>query len=88
MRTSLRNIKETDDHLHGQLPPQDALLFEARLLLDAELANNLHWHQQTLGLVHQYGRNHLRSIIENVHQQLFTQTQHSGFRQKILQLFK
>lgn len=88
MRTSLNNIKETDDHLHGQLPPQDALLFEARLLLDAELADNLQWHKQTLTAVNRYGRNNLRAVIGNVHLQLFTQPVHLRFRQKIMQLFK
>ncbi|WP_374949034.1 hypothetical protein [Mucilaginibacter sp.] len=88
MRTSLLKIKEIDDHLQGQLPPQDAVLFEARLLLDAELADQLHWHKQTLAAANRYGRTNLRNLIENVHQQLFTQPAHSGFRQKILQLFK
>ena len=88
MRTSLNSTKQIDDHLHGQLPPQDAVLFEARLIIDAELADNLHWHKQTITLVNNYGRNNLRTVIENVHQQLFTQPAHLSFRQKILQLFK
>lgn len=88
MRTSLNNIKDTDDHLHGRLAPPYALLFEARLLINADLADNVHWHKQTLTIVNRYGRNNLRAVIENVHQQLFTQPAHVSFRQKILQLFK
>lgn len=88
MRTSLNNIKQTDDYLNGRLSVPEALLFEARLLTDAELADDVHWHKQTLRLVHKHGRNNLRGVIENVHQMLFTQPLHQSFKQKILQLFK
>lgn len=87
MRTSLNNIKEIDDHVLNQSAPQDALLFEAKLIIDPELKYKVMWHKQTLSIVNQYGRNNLRTIIENVHQQLFTQPEHLTFKQKILRLF-
>jgi len=87
MRTSLNNIQEVDDYVLKQSPPQDALLFEAKLIIDPELKHTVMWHRQTLNIVNQYGRNNLRSMIEKVHQQLFTHPEHQSFRQKMLRLF-
>jgi hypothetical protein len=87
MRTLLNNTKEVDDYVLNQSAPQDALLFEAKLIIDPELKYAVMWHKQTINMVNQYGRNNLRTMIENVHQQLFTQPQHQTFRQKILGLF-
>ncbi|MES2061094.1 MAG: hypothetical protein V4456_04190 [Bacteroidota bacterium] len=88
MRTSLNNIKETDDHVLGLAAPQDDLLFEARMILNPELRLDVAWHRQTLNLVQQYGRKQLRAEIQAVHNQLFTQPQHQSFRQNILRFFK
>lgn len=88
MRTLLTEIQEIDNHVQGTAAPDDALLFEAKLLLDAELPLKVQWHKQTLGLVQQYGRKNLVSIIGDVHNQLFSQPQHQGFRQKIMGLFR
>ena len=88
MRTLLTEIQQIDQHVQGTAQPDDALLFEAKLLLDAELSQKVEWHKQTLGLVQQYGRKNLVGMIRNVHTQLFTLPQHQNFRQKILRLFK
>jgi len=88
MRTSLNNIKETDDHVLGLSAPQDDLLFEAKMILNPELRLDVAWHRQTLNLVQQYGRNQLRAEIHAVHNQLFTQPQHQSFRQTVLRFFK
>jgi hypothetical protein len=88
MRTLLTEIQQIDEHVQGTAAPGEALLFEAKLLLDTELPLKVEWHKQTLGLVQQYGRKNLVSIIGNVHNQLFTLPQHQSFKQKILQLFR
>jgi len=87
MRTSLNEIKEIDDHLLKQSPPDEALLFEAKLIINPELQYRVQWQQQTLNLVQQYGRDSFRAEIEAVHQKLFSQPGHEGFRQKIMRLF-
>jgi len=84
----LNNIKQVDDHLLGKTEPDEALLFEAKLILDPELNDSVHWHKQTLSLVHQHGREGLRQQIQAVHRQLFTMPQHNSFSQMILRLFK
>ncbi|RWY50897.1 hypothetical protein [Mucilaginibacter gilvus] len=87
MRTLLTEIQHIDKHVQGTAAPDEALLFEAKLLLDAELPLKVQWHKQTIGLVQQYGRKNFVSIIGDVHNQLFTLPQHESFRQKILRLF-
>lgn len=88
MRTLLTEIQQIDQHVQGTAAPDEALLFEAKLLLDAELPLKVQWHKQTLGLVKQYGRKNLVSIIGDVHNQLFTLQKHQSFRQKIMGLFR
>jgi hypothetical protein len=87
MRTSLNEIKEIDDHVLQQALPDEALLFEAKLIINPGLKYQVMWHKQTLGLVQQYGRNQLKAEIETVHQKLFSLPKHEGFRQKIMRLF-
>lgn len=87
MRTSLNEIKEIDDHVLGQVAPDEALLFEAKLIINPSLKYKVMWHKQTLTLVQQYGRNSLKAEIETVHQKLFSLPEHEDFRQKIMRLF-
>lgn len=88
MRTSLNNIKLADDYLHMQLPAGDALLFEAIMLIDEELRENVTFQQSAHAFVQQYGRKKLKAEIETIHQKLFTQPVHSSFAQRILNIFR
>ncbi|MEK6477268.1 hypothetical protein WJR50_07030 [Catalinimonas sp. 4WD22] len=87
MRTSLNEIKAIEQHLLQEQQPEEALLFEARMMLDEGLKENVQWQQQAYQLVRAYGRKQLRAEIEAIHQQLFTQARHRSFRQKVLSLF-
>lgn len=87
MTTSLIETAQIDAYLSGIVQPGDALVFEARLLLDAELSDKLQWQQKALGLVKLYGQRQLRREIEDIHRQLFTLPEHAGFKQKIKRLF-
>lgn len=88
MRTSLTETREIEVHLQQQMQPADALVFEAKRLIDPELDQKIAWQNRTYQLVQQYGRKQLRQEIEAVHQKLFTADEHKGFRQKIFGLFK
>lgn len=87
MRTSLNEIKQIEDHLFNQVDPGEAVLLEARLILNPQFADNVKWQQQTYHLVKQYGRKKLKAELDAVHQQLFTQAVHRSFAQKIRALF-
>jgi hypothetical protein len=87
MRTSLIETRQIEAHLLQLWEPGDALVFEARLLLEPELRGKMQWQKETYNLIRQYGRHQLKQEIEAVHQQLFTEPKHAGFGQKIMRLF-
>ena len=87
MRTSLNNIAQAEQYLLKRSAPAGSLLFEAKMLINDELKNNVAAQQQVYSLVKQYGRKQLKAEIEAVHQQLFTQPGHMSFRQKIARIF-
>jgi hypothetical protein len=87
MTTSWNETKHIEAHLRGNATPGDALVFEAKLMLDNSLADKVLWQQKTYDVIQQYGRRQLKNEIEQVHQQLFAQPGHSSFAQKIKRLF-
>jgi hypothetical protein len=87
MRTSLNEIKLIDDHIFNQGTHEDALLFDAMLILNPGLSNQIMWQKKAHAMVQQYGRKKLKVEIEAVHRKLFNEPAHKTFRQKILGLF-
>ncbi|MEN0052298.1 MAG: hypothetical protein AAGC65_01450 [Mucilaginibacter sp.] len=87
MRTSLNNIAQAEQHLLQKSHAGSALLFEAKMLINDELKDNVAAQQQVYSLVRQYGRKQLIEEIETVHQQLFNEPEHLSFRQKIARIF-
>lgn len=87
MRTSLNNIFETEQYLAGQLLPEDQLVYEAKLLVDADLNEQTRWQAHTYDVIRAYGRMELKIQLEQLHQQLMTEPQHSRFRKIILNIF-
>jgi hypothetical protein len=87
MRTSLNNIKLIDDHLFNKNSVEDGLLFDALLILDPALSEQVSWQKKTHILVQQYSRKKLKGEIESAHLQLFNETAHQSFKRKILGLF-
>lgn len=87
MRTSLIETEQIEAHLLQRSDTGEALVFEAKMLLDPELKEKVQWQQKTYSLIKLYGRDQLRQEIESVHQKLFSEHQHKSFRQKIMSLF-
>jgi TorA maturation chaperone TorD len=87
MRTSLINIAQIEAHLLNRQHPGDALLFDAKLMLDHNLQADAAAQQKVYSLVQQYGRRQLKQEIEAAYQQLFTQPEHLSFKQKIARFF-
>jgi len=84
----LNKIKTIEQFLSGKLNAEEALLIEAKLLLDEELQRKICWQKEAYSVIETYGREKLRLEIEAVHQKLFTKPEHSGFKKKILRFFK
>lgn len=87
MRTSLNDIQQIDDYLLKYAGEVDTLVFEARLILQPALRENLLWQQRTYDIIRQYSRRQLKEEIAAVHQQLFTEPEHKPFRRKIMAFF-
>ncbi|WP_295792640.1 hypothetical protein [Mucilaginibacter sp.] len=87
MRTSLFETEQIEAHLLQLSAPGDALVFEAKLLLDDELNETLHWQNVAYNKIKLYGRNQLKQEIEAVHQSLFNKARHKSFSEKIRQIF-
>ncbi|WP_316833318.1 hypothetical protein [Pedobacter nutrimenti] len=87
MKTSWNELRLTEDYLLSRLPGQERVLFEARLILEPELKNDVYWQQKTCELVSTYGRQQLRKEVEQVHQQLFTAPEHTSFARRIRSFF-
>ena len=87
MRTSLNEIKLIDDHIFNKNTQEDALMFDAMLILNPGLSNQIMLQKKAHAIVQQYGRKKLKAEIEEVHRQLFSEAAHQTFRQKILGLF-
>jgi hypothetical protein len=87
MRTSLNEIKLIDGYIFNKNTVEDGLLFDAMLIINPGLNDDITWQRKTHAIVRQYGRKQLKAEIETVHRQLFTGPSHLTFRQKILGLF-
>jgi xylose isomerase len=87
MRTSLNELKQTEDFLLDTMRPEEAVVFQAKMLIDPALQRNVRMQQKVYSVIRQYGRKKLRAEIEQVHSTLFQQPQHQSFREKIYQLF-
>ena len=87
MRTSLIETQNIEANLLRLSEPGDALVFEAKLLLEPELREKTRWQQEAYRMIKLYGRDQLKREIEAIHQKLFTQSEHMSFSQKIRRLF-
>jgi hypothetical protein len=87
MKTSLTNIKETEDFLLNNLTPENRLLYQAKLLLNPILRAKTSLQQKTYVLVQLYGRRKLKSEIAAVEERIFTDAQHSSFQQNVNNIF-
>lgn len=88
MKTSWNDTRQIEKHLTGSHTPGEALLFEAKLLLDPTINDTIQFQHKTYNAICDYGRAELKKDIEFVHEQLFNSPQQSSFSQKIKQLFK
>lgn len=87
MMTSWNETKQIEAHLFKTANTGSALVFEACLILDNELADKVMWQQKAYHIIQQYSRRQLKKEIELVHQKLFTQPEHTSFSQQIRRLF-
>ena len=88
MRTSLNNIKIIDDYLLGRMAPEDLPLFEANMLLNSDLSDDVKYQQSTYSIIRQYSRQNIKSEIKAIQETLAKAPEHVGFMRSIGNLFK
>lgn len=88
MKTSLNELKQIDDYIMHKMNAEEVCLFQARLILQAELKEQLFWQQRSYEIIRQYGRRQLKLEIEQLHDKIFQSTEYEGFRNKVLRLFQ
>ncbi len=87
MKTLWNETRQIDRHIAGAMDKGNALVFEAKLLLDPDLGDKVLWQRKTHAIIKQYGRRQLKNELEAIHQKLFTSPEHQSFSQKIRRLF-
>lgn len=88
MRTSLNKLQDIEGFVLKTADRSDRLVFEARMIVNPELTEEVTLQKEAYAIVQHYSRRKLKAELEEVHQTLFTQPAHQRFRQKILALFK
>lgn len=87
MRTSLNRIKSIEDHLLKKNSSEEALLFEAKLILDADLMQDAIAQKVAYDVIHHYGQAQLRKEITLVEKTIFHSPRYNGFQKLIQSIF-
>lgn len=88
MRTSLNEIMLIEKYLKKELPVEEKLIFEARMLTNPSLRINVWLQQRIIGLVRIYHRKKIRQKAAEYHQRYFHDPQRYEYRKQITDLFK
>lgn len=87
MKTSLNELRLIEQHLLTGLEDEESFLFEAKLILQPGLKEEVYWQHKTYQIIQEYGRQQLKAEIEKIHQTLFHTNAHQSFRRRIMRLF-
>ncbi|QNL49312.1 hypothetical protein H8S90_21660 [Olivibacter sp. SDN3] len=87
MKTLFNHTEHLEAYILDKLSPEDRLIFDAQLLLDREVQDNLHWQKRSYGIVKAHGREQLRTQLKKIEQELFSKSVHKNFVQRILSYF-
>ena len=87
MKTSLSETIEIEKYLLDELAPERALVFNARLLISAQLRKDTFFQKLVHRLVHLYHRRHLKREVEAVHARLFNDPSRLDFREGVMKNF-
>ena len=87
MRTSLNEIKQTEQFLQGQLTTEDTLLFEAKLLTNPLFKLNMLAQKKVYQLVKLYQRKKIKTEVETASKHVFSDPEKTAFQSTIHNLF-
>ncbi|WP_426325177.1 hypothetical protein [Pedobacter sp. R-06] len=87
MKTSLNELRLIEHYLLSDNKDGESFLFEAKMILQPELKQQVYWQNKTYQMVRDYGRKQLKNEIDNIHETLFNTDEHHSFRQKVMRFF-
>lgn len=87
MRTSLNNIRETEEYLFDILTPVERLIFNARMLVNPLLRRDTHFQQKAYRVIRHYGRKKLREEIGAVETRMFNDGDARSLQSQISKIF-
>ncbi|MGQ7857245.1 hypothetical protein ACUN24_23645 [Pedobacter sp. WC2501] len=88
MKTSLNELRLIEQYLLSDGKDGESFLFEAKMILQPELTQQVYWQNKTYKIVCDYGRKQLKNEINNIHETLFNTAEHQSFRQKVMRFFR
>lgn len=86
MRKQLHEIQEIDQYLLQTMPAADKLVFQARMLTDTSLQENVRQQLQAHRLIRHTGREAQREKLTAIHARLWETDE--AFRSEISSIFK
>jgi hypothetical protein len=87
MKTSLTETIQIENYLDENMPAEEQLVFEARLQIEPDLKRTVRFQALVRRFVTLYQRRLLRKELAAIHERLFSDETHRGFRERILNLF-
>jgi hypothetical protein len=86
MRKLLHEVQEIDQYILQAMPDTDQLVFQARMLTDADLQEKVHCQRAAHLLIRQAGREAQREKLAALHSRLWETDE--AFRSEITAIFK
>lgn len=84
---TLHKTKQIEGYLFGKLSPASRLLFEARMLINPILRQDVENQRRLYAIVKQHGRRGVKSEVTRIHYQLFNDPLKEDFQSRIFGLF-
>lgn len=84
----MNDIRQAEGYLQRTLSPEEALVFEARLLTNPLLRLDLYVQRKVYTLLRFYHRQKVKEEMEDMHQRLFRDPAKADFQRQIISLFK
>jgi hypothetical protein len=80
--------EQIEKYLFGKLSTSDRLLFEAKLIIDPRLRQQVRSQKRLYTIIRQSGRRELKREVEQIHQRLFSDPEKTNFGGLIYKLFQ
>lgn len=84
MRKQLEEIREIESYISGNIPVEEKLLTEAKMILSPELKNKWKLQLMVYRLVRLFGRAERKQELTAIHEQLMAEP---SFHNKIISIF-